>query len=164
MTISKSKIASKKLLILRNLFLLLLLGFTLIQCKSTEVSPDNALNFVGSYSQPYTEYSGFNTTTGTYKAVLSKKDTKSLLMTLINTYVTKSSSGKIVEQNVNTVNLVSVSVIDEANLLINELISSNGNNYSAKGTGKLVGKNLSMELTSNDGKNVATQKFIFIKD
>ena len=85
-------------------------------------------------------------------------------MTLINTYVTKSSSGKIVEQNVNTVNLVSVSVIDEANLLINELISSNGNNYSAKGTGKLVGKNLSMELTSNDGKNVATQKFIFIKD
>ncbi|NBA77968.1 hypothetical protein GOQ04_20595 [Emticicia sp. ODNR4P] len=134
-----------------------------VACKK-DVTPDYTTNFQGSYTQNYDEWdSNLQRAKGTYKFLISKSDENKVKMVLSNTYVVTQGS-VVVEQGTKSVTIPDVKCTNETDLTINSIVNSSGQNYMATGTGKLIGKNLKLDLTSNDGKNTVNQTFLLTKD
>ncbi|MDI9872627.1 hypothetical protein [Flectobacillus roseus] len=134
-----------------------------VACKK-DVTPDYTTNFQGSYTQNYDEWdSNLQRAKGIYKFLISKSDENKVKMVLSNTYVVTQGS-VVVEQGTKSVTIPDVKCTNETDLTINSIVNSSGQNYMATGTGKLIGKNLKLDLTSNDGKNTVNQTFLLTKD
>lgn len=135
-----------------------------ISCKK-DVTPDYTTNFQGSYTQNYDKLgSNLYRTKGTYKVLLTKSDVNKLKFVYSNTYVLTKGS-EVIEQGTGSVTINDVKCINETDLTINSIVNSDGQNYLATGTGKLVGNNLRLDLTSStDGKASSSQTFLLTKD
>ncbi|MDI9872153.1 hypothetical protein [Flectobacillus roseus] len=146
-----------KRIILSSLVLLI------VACKK-DVTPDYTTNFQGSYTQNYDEWeSNLYRTKGTYKFLITKSGENQVKMVASNTYVLTQGS-VVVEQATNSFTIPDVKCTNETDLTVSSIVNSSGQNYMATGTGKLVGKNLKLDLTSNDGKNTVSQTFLLTKD
>ena len=85
-------------------------------------------------------------------------------MVVSNTYVL-TRAFEVIEQGKNSVTLQDVKCTSETELKVETIAtSSTGSTQQATGTGKLIRKNLKLDLTSNDGKNTITQTFLLTKD
>ncbi|MDI9858934.1 hypothetical protein [Flectobacillus roseus] len=139
------------------------LVFLCVACNK-DVSPDYTTNFQGSYTQNYDEWgSNLYRTKGTYKFLITKSGENQVKMVASNTYVLTQGS-EVIEQGTNSITIPDVKCTSETELTVNSIINSSGQNYIATGSGKLIGKNLKLELTSDDGKNTISQTFLLTKD
>lgn len=134
-----------------------------VACKK-DVTPDYTTNFQGSYTQSYDKWgTNLSRTQGTYKVLLTKSDVNKLKFVFSNTYVLTRAS-EVIEQGTSSVTIADVKCINETDLTINSIVNSDGKNYMATGSGKLIGNNLRLDLTSNDGKTTASQTFLLTRD
>lgn len=146
-----------KKIILSSLVLLI------VACKK-DVTPDYTTNIQGSYTQNYDEWgTNLYRTKGTYKFLITKSGENQVKMVASNTYVLTQGS-VVVEQATNSFTIPDVKCTNETDLTVNSIVNSSGQNYITTGTGKLIGKNLRLDLTSNDGKKSISQTFLLTKD
>ncbi len=135
-----------------------------VACKK-DVTPDYTPNFQGSYTQNYDELgANLYRTRGTYKFLITKSGENQVKMVVSNTYVLTRAS-EVIEQGTNSVTLQDVKCTSETELKVETIAtSSTGSTQQATGSGKLIGKNLRLDLTSSDGKKSVSQTFLLIKD